>query len=198
MMRRSSVLIGLFLLTLTMAWGAQGASNRKAGPPAPVTHLMSLSLLVAGNEPSGGGGAQQLSAPVSKAIADIKDFLPYRNYEVQDTVVLRVASQSSPSRFELQGPDGRYVARMQYMMTDERRLNVNQFEMARVGSDAPASAPEPTPDGRQPETPRPTPTRQVLSTAFSVDVGETIVVGTSRLNHTGKALVVVLTVLPTP
>ena len=192
MMRRSAVPMGLILLSLTMARGALAADKT----PAPASHLMSLSLVVAGNEPSGGGGVHSLAPPVAKAIADIKDFLPYKQYEVQDTVVLRVASQAAPSRFELQGPDGRYVARMQYMMTDERRLNVNQFEMAKVGAAMPA--PTPGQPGQEPETPFPTPTRQVLSTAFSVNVGETIVVGTSRLNHTGKALVVVLTVLPTP
>ncbi len=196
MMRRSALLIGLLFLSVTIARGAEGSSGKKSGTPASATHLVSLALVVAGNE-SAGGGVQPLSAPVAKAIGDIKDFLPYKSYEVHDTVVLRTASLN-PARFDLQGPDGRYVARFLYRIGEDNRLRFDQFEMARLGSDVPATAPQPTPEGRQPETPWPSPTRQVLSTSFSVEVGETIVVGTSRLNHTGKALVVVLTVLPVP
>jgi hypothetical protein len=177
---------------------APAAAAEKRSPDVPArpgegSHMLSLALIVAGKDLK--DGMQPLPPPVEKAVQDIKGFLPYTEYEMQDTAVVR-GSNLTPIHVILEGPDARYEARLQYQLTeDPKKLNVFQFEMARVyvpGGPRPGSA---AGAGEQP-TPEPPSNRQVLSTAFQVNVGESIVVGTSRLNHTGKALVVILTVMP--
>ena len=53
---------------------------------------------------------------------------------------------------------------------------------------------------RTPQSSRPTPTRRyggpIIDTSFNMDVGETVVVGTSRLKGNSRALIALLTAVP--
>ncbi|HEV8631514.1 MAG TPA: hypothetical protein VGV61_14450 [Thermoanaerobaculia bacterium] len=71
------------------------------------------------------------------------------------------------------------------------------------GSAAPAPAPAAavpggsgTPAPAPPSTPRPSVAEELLGTSFSIHKGETVVVGTSKLEGNDRALVVLLTALP--
>jgi hypothetical protein len=176
------------LLAATVLPTAESKSSQAR--PGKASHMLSLALIVAGKEVK--EGLEPLPAPIAKAISDIKGFLPYTHYEMHDTVVMRGANQI-PVRVDLEGPDSRYIAQLQYQLTeDPRRLNVYKFDLVR------AFEPRPSRQGQSDSdqgTPRPPSSREIISTAFSVNVGESIVVGTSRLNGTGKALVVILTVM---
>jgi len=189
MLRRLALLLFvLCVLSLPMA-PVHASPAAEAQGPRLATHMMTVSLLVASTQ--GGSGSEPIPASVAKAIQDIKDFLPYTRYEMHDTAVLRTASLNN-LRTELQGPDARYTARFQYQMGDDGRLNIHKFELTRELEPGVSSSGRSKGEGA---TPQPS-WRDVISTAFSVNVGETIVVGTSRLNGPGKALVLVLTVLP--
>lgn len=179
------------MICLVAATSLQAAESKPSqARPGEASHMLSLALIVAGKEMK--EGLEPLPAPVAKAISDIKGFLPYTNYEMQDTVVMRGANQIAV-RADLEGPDSRYVAQLRYQLTDDpRKLNFYEFNLVRAYE---PRVPRPVRGDAEQDTPRPPSTREVISTAFSVNVGESIVVGTSRLNGTGKALVVILTVM---
>ncbi|HKY33918.1 MAG TPA: hypothetical protein VJV23_15415 [Candidatus Polarisedimenticolia bacterium] len=192
-MNRHLAIATILLATAAPLVAAPQASGGKAGSALRATHLLTLSLVLAGNE--GAAGSQTLSAATAKAIQDIKDFLPYSRYDQVDTAVLRTSNLNF-SRAELQGPDGRYVARFQYTLEEGgRKLHFSKFELARVTEAFPSPGRKTGEDDDA--TPKqPSHSREVISTSFSLDEGETIVVGTSRLNGSGKAVVLVLTALP--
>jgi len=184
-------------LATSLAVYALAAANLSAAESKPQgqarpgegSHMLNLALIVAGKEVK--EGMQPVPPPVAKAIQDIKGFLPYTNYELQDTAVVRGVNMT-PIHFNLVGPTSRYQAALQYQLTeDPKKLNVFKFDLVRTyeqraGSSAQNFWEQPAPDSY----------REVLSTAFLVNVGEPIVVGTSRLDGTGTALVVILTVMP--
>lgn len=114
-----------------------------------------------------------------KAIEDIRNFLPYKRYVLVDSALLRIGSHGGASRTGLEGKvDAEsiaFAARMSYRER-EGRLSVDHFELARVEA-----------TGR---------TRPLLETSFALTRGETVVVGTSKLDGAGKALIVLVTAVP--
>lgn len=124
-----------------------------------------------------------------KAVADIRDFLPFKSYRILDSGLLR-ASESSGGSLRMEGvPPQQYDVRLTFR-TSGNRLNVSNFTLDRVRK-TPASTPPPLGAGVAPLPPEKPP----ISTSFSVDTGETIVVGSSKLGG-GDALVVLFTALP--
>src|SRR5262245_13568887 len=106
-MRRLVLWLLLLALPATVIMGADTDKPASPAPPAPLwpTHVLSLSLLLASDQPA--ASSKPLPGAVSKAINDLKDFLPYRSYDIQDTVVVRTLPRN-PTAVVLQGPDARY------------------------------------------------------------------------------------------
>jgi hypothetical protein len=193
-MQRRIVLLSFLCLFLAAPAGLQAEETpepSRQARPGSATHLLSLALLVASND-YGPGEGDPLPAPVAKAVADIKDFLPFRQYRMHDAAVVRTANLE-PARVQLQGPGSTYTGLLRYQLEPGgTRLNFSEFVLIQA-----QEVPRPPRAGPRNGTPAPpAPSREVISTGFSIDVGETIVVGTSRLGGSGSALVLVLTALP--
>jgi hypothetical protein len=65
-------------------------------------------------------------------------------------------------------------------------------------ADASGHTPPPTATTVRPVSPRraPSASRSIIDTSFAMDVGETVVVGTSRLKGNSRALIALLTAVP--
>jgi hypothetical protein len=199
-------------------------------PPAD----QSFQLILLQAERSGTGDPGPLPPSAQKALADLKDFLPYSRYEFLDSAFVRTNREA---RMVVQGMGGHaYEAQLRFRgdaRTPGGELLVDRFLLRLVPADVlgmlmnpapgsassrtPHSAPSPpsptpraptapgaTPGGESPQpaaaptaaTPAPTMAEVLLDTAFSLRRGETVVVGTSKLDGGRKALVVLLTALP--
>jgi len=143
--------------------------------PAAVTQngkpLLGYSIVLLVGDIAGTTVAEGLSAPARKALSDIKDFLPYKSYRTLDTQWLA----GGP------GPHNQIVGHL--LGSDNQDYNFQLWQ----------------PDGGRPSTltfrlrmPPPGFEKLLLETTFDMRPGETVVVGTSRLQG-DKALVVLLT-----
>jgi hypothetical protein len=145
--------------------------------------LQGFSLLLLLGETQGGAQPDNISAPARKALADIKDFLPYKAYRVLDTQWV-AGSDNGSSSGSLRGLDDlnyQFLLRafpgnpMAKPGTDDAALNRAQFRLAFS-----------RPAGDKVDT------TVVLDSSFNIAAGETVVVGTSRVQG-DRALVVLLT-----
>jgi hypothetical protein len=152
--------------------------------------------LVAASKSGGGTATGSLPKGVAKALDDIKDFLPYQSYRVVDSALVRASREAHP---RLKGPDGAtYTAGMVFREAPQeggvRSFLVEHFELSRMprmedlermaagdrlGRAVAPLAPEPN-----------------LTASFRIAKGETVVVGSSRLDGGDDALIVLLTAVP--
>jgi len=146
---------------------------------APHTQPFQLVLLVADQQP---GDPPTLSKNAQKALDDLRGFLPYKGYHLLDTAWLRTTGMV---RARLVGKDGiSYSVRLYCRgigAEGGKDLYVRDFDVNEESSSAIQK------ENRGP--------RSILSTSFGLKVGETLVVGTSKLDG-GDALVFLLTALP--
>jgi hypothetical protein len=178
---------------------ADGATHEKlaralARVDEPRTQSFQLTLLAA--DKRAGGMAPELSKPARRALDDLKDFLPYASYRLLDIAWLRttrsaeahlVGDRDTPYRAELfftriGDPEAREI------LVEDFVLRAAILEGSRPASAAATPAPEAP--ARSWET--------LIKTTFSMHVGETVVVGTSKLGGDTSALVVLLTAVPEP
>jgi len=154
--------------------------------------------LVAASKSGGGTAAGNLPKGVAKALDDIKDFLPYQSYRVVDSALVRASREAHP---RLEGPDGSlYRADMVFREAPQesgvRSFLVEHFEL---GKEPRMEDLEAVMDGRRggamaqvaPLAPEPN-----LTASFRIAKGETVVVGSSRLDGDDDALIVLLTAVP--
>lgn len=121
-----------------------------------------------------------------KALRDIHDFLPFKSYKVLDTGLLRL-EENGFSKLRVDGiPPQQYDVAVAWQPASQKKLRIWAFSVYAVR--APGSVP--LPKGVSPPAERP-----IIDTSFSIDVGETIVVGTSKLGG-DQALIVLFTALP--
>jgi len=123
-----------------------------------------------------------------RAVEDIKAFLPYEGFRVLDTGWLKTSRQGQTT---LTGPTGFEVGLVfRGNPTSNEPLLIEEFQMTVL---EPAVV---LPEGVQGDT-HGAYQRLVLETSFSMSVGETVVVGTSKLNGNNEptALVILLTAL---
>ena len=121
-----------------------------------------------------------------KAIRDIRDFLPFKSYKVLDSALLRL-SEDDLGKVQLDGiAPQRYDIGVIWQASGRDKLLVSWFQVVAVRQ--PGNTP--LPKGVAPEAERP-----IMNTSFSIDTGETIVVGTSKLGG-DQALLVLFTALP--
>jgi hypothetical protein len=156
-------------------------------PPAPRpttitdTQLFHVVLLRASR--TGTDDTEGLPKAALKALDDLREFLPFKHYRLLDSQLVRMA----------QGIGGQvamapYQVKFTYERTGEK-LAISSFMVM------PATATEqPTPRAGDHESSRiaPQAIKPLISTAFQMDRGETIVVGSSRIAG-DEALIVLLT-----
>jgi len=92
------------------AGGVRGQARHVAPGPTPASlgiHGFSVVLVVAG--PRGASGTDQnVPAAARKALADMKDFLPYQRYQLLDAAwILCCGSNTTQVSGRVRGPDGR-------------------------------------------------------------------------------------------
>lgn len=191
MRRLLSILLLTFAAPLTLLAGdgetpAAPAPSPRGGPNAGFTQLFQITLLRAAIS----GSEELVGVPknAEKAIRDVRDFLPFKSYKLLDSTLIR-AEKGSKASTRLDGvPPQQYDVRLVYTSSaSSGKLSILSF--FEVFAVRPPGG-TPLPSGVAPQAERP-----VISTSFSVDVGETIVVGSSKLGG-DEALIVLLTALP--
>ena len=220
------------LLVAAPVWAQAAASNA----------LQGFSIVLVLGDVQDGATSDNIPAGARAALADLKDFLPYRSYRVLDTAwVLASSATRQTVSSRLQGPDeqdyevmldripvGASSLQVQFEMREpdgnaERRAAIadreaairaeiqqlmsahaaleNQYrraEAAQNRGDADALR------QRLAENELALETRQrqgryapggatLINTSFTMSLGETVVVGTSRMRGGNKALIVLLT-----
>jgi hypothetical protein len=150
----------------------------------PRTHGFQIVLLAASAKPSSGG--LEVPANVRKALTDLKGFLPFKSYEVLDTAWLSGTQDRGIEGRLVDRQGAGYLVALQFHDSGspaDRTLFADVFRL-RAEPFKPQGATEVRPGG------------SLIDTSFGVKEGETIVVGTSRVNGSNDALVVLLTAAP--
>lgn len=161
----------------------------------PETQSFQILFLAASKQPSGNNPG--LSAGAQKALADLKDFLPFKSYRLLDSAWLRTARVGDLRLIGSRGQEYRIALSFRAFGTRaERSLVIDRFQLAEDAWAAPIPA---APTEGSPATPQPPRgVRELISTSFGMKIGETLVVGTSNLSGTDEALVVLLSAVPAP
>lgn len=149
----------------------------------PKTQTFYVVLLAA--SPKAGGAPADLSPGARKALQDIQAFLPYKGYQVLDTALLR-GTKSLTGRMVGRGGIG-YVIELWFQQPGgpaSKSLYIQSFEFREEAGRLPAAG-DAQPNIRGP--------RELIKSSFTVQEGETLVVGTSRLDGGDDALVLLLT-----
>ncbi len=146
-------------------------------------------------DPARNAGLDDLPRSVSQALVDLGDFLPYKRYLLLDTVLIRTSFRGVAT---MKGPGGREL-RVELgfrpgNLEGEPELMVHGFEVTDVTRTMASSTEVGGPDGfkHRGET-SPAPSKTIISTSFGMSVGETLVVGSSRLNGGDTALILLVT-----
>jgi hypothetical protein len=143
-------------------------------------------------DPSLGKGALE-------ALQDVADYLPFTSFRLLDTAFLATTRDGET---RVAGPDGlQYIVELSYRdafavdgpMIDVMRFRVRGEVVRELGPLIPTAA-ESEADSA-PRGPRTKSVETLLDTSLSMRPGETVVVGTSRLDGGDEALVVLLTAI---
>lgn len=159
---------------------------------APKTQSFQL-ILLAGSTRSG-SSPKDLSPGAQKALNDLKGFLPYKSYELLDTTLVLATREAAATARLVGRADAAYNLRMSFRPTglgEEEQLFVDRFSLREDPGTTPVVPTGPNNVG----APMHRAPRDLVDTTFSLKPGETIVVGTSRLDGSEDALVVLLTAL---
>ena len=183
-MNRFKILQTVIVLCLCLALAplSQAAPDRDS-------YLIQVVLVIAESE--GKMEIRGLSENALKAMEDIRQFLPFKSYRVLDTALIR---SNEIGEGLLNGPQGvDYEVGFRFRENDDR-LNFD-FQLVDQGPSV-ATRAQAQKSGTMDTTLAPRPPRRLIESTFSVQPGETIVVGSSKLNGGGKALLVLLTAIP--
>jgi len=191
----SPIRILVLLLTLfglvVPAWSQEGDRDDGA------SYLFQVVLLI--GDTGGESELEGVSGNVSKALDDVKEFLPFKSYRVLDTALLRSAGRVEGL---LSGPEGQdYSVEMAFHReSGKNRIIVQRFSLTDLGfRGTPAPPRKAAVDPGQSTgtvAPRAAIQRRLIESSFSLHVGETIIVGSSKLNGGSEALLVLLTAIP--
>lgn len=147
-------------------------------------------LLLAASTKAGSAGLE-VPANAQKALSDLKGFLPFKSYELLDTAWVR-ATQDDGIQARLVGRQGAsHIVQLRFRNAgtkEDRSLFVDGFNLRAE----PFSPPVPEGGEKQPTRPA----RSLIETSFGLKEGETIVVGTSKIDGGDEALVLLLTAVP--
>jgi hypothetical protein len=158
----------------------------------PGSYLLQTVLLYGAKE--GKADLEGVPPNVVAALEDAAGFLPYKSYRLVDVAVLR---SSGNAQGLLSSADGRrFELAMRFQPGEGGKLDFQRFELEAL---VPVMNDKLTSEDGKPRLEHAPPTwerRRVIASDFSVKVGETIVVGSSKLHGTSDAVVVLFTVLP--
>jgi hypothetical protein len=178
----------LLLLLIAVPLFASDVETTPA-PPAPIAtsssgHTQLFQVVLVRGATSGAEELVGIPKNAEKAIRDIHDFLPFKSYKLLDSGLLRI-DDSGKIRLDGVAPQ-QYDVSVAWKPASGNKLTVWNFQVV------PVRTPGTVPLGKgiAPQADRP-----VIDTSFTIDVGETIVVGSSKLGG-DVALVVLLTALP--
>jgi hypothetical protein len=154
------------------------------------TYTFQIVLLIA--EVDGPTAFENVPPNAQKALKDVQEFLPYKSYRLLDLAWLR---SSGSAEAQLSGLEGQTLsAALRFRALDESgELEIRRFVVVphreltyrlQPGKDAGGFSAAPAP------------VRPLLESSFGMRAGETVVVGTAKLDGPTKALVVLLTALP--
>jgi len=147
----------------------------------PRTQVFQVTLVLADKGANGGSGEMPKAA--AEALKDVRELLPFSHYSVVDSGWIRTTREAE---ITLAGPDGHSIeVRMLFGRRVGTQLFVERFRLVRSGV-----PPQAGPGGEMspPEEPR-----KLVETSFSMGVGETLVVGTSKLDGGDEALLALVT-----
>ena len=160
---------------------AEVAALLKEKDVPPATQVFQVTLVVADNS---GEASPALPAGAQRAMDDLLGFLPFRSFRVLDSGMMRTSEQA---RLTLGGDLG-YRAELVFRgdPTSGKPLFIEGFQLEQSYIRYVPSQPG-LPAEREEVH------RDVMASSFSMEVGETVVVGTSKLDGGDQALVVLLT-----
>ncbi|RMH18122.1 MAG: hypothetical protein D6696_13955 [Acidobacteria bacterium] len=145
---------------------------------------------------SGETSFEGLSKSAQKALVDLRDFLPFTTYRLLDFAWLRSSGYASA---KMRGPEERlFRVSLRHRSPSEEtggQIFVSHFELSE-SSETPVADALRSRVMPQGAVVAPLARTPLISTSFRMEVGETVVVGTSRLDGERKALVVLLTAVP--
>ncbi len=156
---------------------------------APLTQSFQLVLLAASTH-----GSDEPDVPPSahRALADLRGFLPYKGYKLLDSSWLRATQDRVTNGRVIGRQDAAYRVKLRFRITGIDQMFVDAFEL----NEEPWT-PRPASEAKKGEpVVAPHAPRDLISTSFSLKKGETIVVGTSKIDGSDEALVVLLTAVP--
>ena len=156
--------------TATAAGHARFAALLKDANVAPRSFVFRIQVMV---EDGQDAPPAKLPEAAARALRDLEELLPGRKFVPLDAAQVRSVSRAD---LRLSGAEGEgYLVRFNARgKSGDEKLYVDEFEIYRGVISA---------------------ERRILSTSFSISLGETLVVGTSK-TASGKAFVVLLTALP--
>jgi hypothetical protein len=164
------------------------AQTRRFREEQPANH--GFSVILALGDLQGGAPARDLPPAARKALADMSQFLPYKSYELLDA---RWILGSPRSTALVRGPENReFELELRTSPRPDNEVQID-FYLRDPSRVFPLAAGRGLRSGSANNTVRVIrrPGR-IIDTTFNMDVGETVVVGTSRLQGE-KALIVLLT-----
>ena len=135
--------------------------------------------LVLGDTQAGPSGT--LTPGAAKALSDLKDFLPYKTYRALDTLWTGGSDLAHPSMHGLGDQEYDF-----YMHSTVVSATVTKVDMLRLWD---ATARHKAEDERKALMAS---MSALIDTSFSIEAGETVVVGTSRLKGS-EALILLVT-----
>lgn len=182
-MKRLMILL-VMLIALPLAADDSEAPLAQPTPKANGGRNQLFQVILLRGATTGSEEIAGLPKNAEKAVHDIRDFLPFKSYKLLDSGLLRVMDSG---KTRLDGiPPQQYEVRVAYRDLPNGKLSIWDFNIVAV---KPANA-TPLPHGVAPEA-----ERAVINTSFTIDIGETIVVGSSKLGG-DQALIVLFTALP--
>jgi hypothetical protein len=196
-----SVLSCAAVLAAALPTAAQQARGRGTTGPfqvsmgEPIPNLRGFGVvLVQGEMQTGTADGQTVPAAALKALNDLKDFLPYKNYKLLDTQWTMGGGRMSGT---LRGPENSsYTFEVQARKGTDAPIVISRFMLGGPAEDRMAGLVArgmATSNQANEFYVKASPfTRSLIDTSFSMDIGETVVVGTSRLQG-NNALIVLLT-----
>jgi len=182
---RSLLSATLLLLTVSVPCFAVDSETPRPSMPSG-TQLFQVALLVGST--SGAEATEGLPKNAEKAIADIRDFLPFKRYKLLDSGLIRTVEGMNGSLLMDGVSAQQYRVSLSFRNHEKRSgsLSIYFFTVDPISTKSRTLAPGEAPSAQS---------KSLISTSFSLDVGETIVVGSSKLGG-GEALVVLLTAIP--
>ncbi len=181
MIRKAPLILSVLLFASSTAVFAEPAES----------YMFQTVLLVGSAE--GKSDLSGVPANVVEALDDVTQFLPYKNCRLIDASLLR---SNGEARGLLKGPEGRDFE----LMFEFREDQSGTLQIRGFGIDTLIAQPQDrmvTENGKtkiEHDPPRWV-RRNVIATSFTIKVGEPSVVGTSKLNGTGEALIVLFTAM---